>query len=98
MQHISVIGAGGFVGSSLIESLVFDGDVTVGAVVRAYRNFAGLCRHGSAVTIHVADAEDARELARAIQGSSIVINVTTGPPASIVRSTRTIYDACVSAR
>ena len=85
MHEIELIGAGGFVGSSLIESLVLDGGVTVRAIVRAYRNFAGLCRYGSSVTLSVADAEDRIGLARAIRGASIVVNVTTGPPAGIVQ-------------
>lgn len=94
MSDVAIIGAGGFVGSSLIESLVLGGNVGVRTVVRSYRNIAGLCRYGPAVDVRLADAEDPTALASALTGSRTVINVTTGPPAGIVRSTRAIFDAC----
>jgi nucleoside-diphosphate-sugar epimerase len=98
MSNISIVGAGGFVGTSLIESLVLCGTGTPGAVVRSYRNMAGLCRFGSAVDVRRANAEDVTALAAALEGACTVVNLTTGPPAGIVRSTSTIYDACLRAR
>lgn len=97
MSDIAIIGAGGYVGTSLAESLVLDGKVPVRAIVRAYRSFAGLCRFGSAVNVVKADAENPVALTNALCGVSVAINVTTGPPAGIVRSTRSIYDACLAA-
>lgn len=94
---IAVIGAGGFVGTRLVESLVFDGVADVRAVVRAYRSLAGLSRFGSAIDWRIADAEDTAALVPALRGSSAVVNLTTGAPAGIVRSTRTILEACVAA-
>lgn len=97
MSEIAIIGAGGFVGTSLVEALVLDGRTPVRAVVRAYRNFAGLCRFGSAVKTTVADAENPTALAAALRNAAVAVNLTTGPPAGIVRSTRTIYEACLAA-
>ena len=96
--EIAVIGAGGFVGSRLIESLLLQGTPRVRAVVRSYRNMAGLCRFGDAVDVRRADAEKTAALADALQGAAVAVNLTTGPPAGIVRSTETIFDACVRAR
>lgn len=95
---IAVIGAGGFVGTRLIESLVLEGASDIRAVVRAYRSLAGLSRFGSAVDWRIADAENPAALAQALQGAGTAVNLTTGAPASIVRSTRTILEACVAAK
>ncbi|HUY91146.1 MAG TPA: NAD(P)-dependent oxidoreductase [Pirellulales bacterium] len=95
---IAVIGAGGFVGTRLIESLVLDGDAEIRAIVRAYRSLAGLSRFGSAVTWRIADAENPAALVPALQGASVAVNLTTGPQASIVRSTRSILEACLAAK
>jgi 2-alkyl-3-oxoalkanoate reductase len=98
MNAIAIVGAGGFVGTSLIESLVLGGHAGVRAVVRSYRNMAGFCRWGEAVEVRLADANDEAALARAFEGASVVVNVTTGIPAGIVTSTRAIYSACRQAR
>ena len=94
MSTIAIVGGGGFVGTSLIESLVLSGHPGVRAVVRSYRNMAGFCRWGAAVEVRLADATNEFALARAFEGASVVVNVTTGIPADIVRSTRAIYNAC----
>ena len=93
MQPLAIIGAGGFVGASLVESLVLDG-VPVRAVVRAYRNLAPLCRFGDAVGVRLADAENSRSLSAAIDGCATVVNLTTSTPAGIERSTKAILAAC----
>jgi nucleoside-diphosphate-sugar epimerase len=98
MGAIAIIGAAGFVGTRLIESLVLGGKADAWAIVRAYRNFASLSRFGPAITMKVADAESGVALIPAIQGSSVVVNLTTGNPASIVRTTKAIFHACVAAK
>lgn len=97
-MNIAIVGAGGFVGTSLIESLVLGGQPGVRAVVRSYRNMAGFCRWGDAVEVRLADATSEAALARAFEGASAVVNLTTGIPAGIVKSTRAIYNACRQAR
>ena len=98
MSDFAIIGAGGFVGQRLTESLVLSGDRGVRAIVRSYRNLAGLCRFGRLIDIHLADAERSADLGKALDGVSVVVNVTTGAPAGIERSTRAIHDACVRAK
>jgi nucleoside-diphosphate-sugar epimerase len=97
MNSIAIVGAGGFVGTGLTESLVLDGVHSVRAVVRSPRSLAGLCRFGTAIETRLADAEDTESLVKALTGADAVVNVTTGPPAGIVRSTEAIYTACVQA-
>jgi nucleoside-diphosphate-sugar epimerase len=94
---ISVVGAGGFVGSRLIESLLLNGHPDVRAIVRSYRRFAALSRFGPALAVERADAEDPAALVPALRGSATVVNVTTGAPAGIVRSTKALYEACALA-
>jgi len=94
MSRIAIVGAGGFVGTSLIESLVLDGHTEVRAVVRSYRNMAGFCRWGDAVEVRLADATNEASLVKAFEGAAVVVNLTTGVPAGIVQSTRAIYSAC----
>ena len=96
-SDLAIIGAGGFVGTRLAEALVLQGHQGVRAIVRNYRNMAGLCRFGSAVDVRRADAESMSTLTNALAGARTVVNLTTGVPAGIVRSTSTIYDACVQA-
>lgn len=93
MSLIAVIGAGGFVGAHLVESLVLD-QQPLRAIVRNYRNLAAFCQLGSAVDVRLADAEDAAALTEALRGAEVVVNLTTGPPRGIVRSTETIFEAC----
>lgn len=97
MSTISIIGAAGFVGTRLTESLMLAGKTPVRAIVRAYRNFASLARFGAPLAIELANAEDVASLKRAIRGSSTVVNLTTGSPAGIARTTEAIFNACVAA-
>jgi len=97
MSTIAIVGAGGFVGTTLIESLVLGGHRGARAVVRSYRNMAGFCRFGDAVEVRLADATREAALVKAFAGADVVVNVTTGPPAGIVESTRALYNACRTA-
>jgi 2-alkyl-3-oxoalkanoate reductase len=94
---VVVIGAAGFVGTRLIETLVLAGEPDVRAVVRAYRSFAPLSRFGPALTIHRADAESSSALVPALRDASVAVNLTTGSPASIARTTEAIFEACAAA-
>lgn len=95
---IAIIGAGGFVGSRLVESLVLEGRSDVRAVVRTHRNCASLSRFGELVSVHLANAENAPALGAALRGAQVVVNLTTGSPASIARTTEAIFEACALAK
>lgn len=94
MRSVAVIGAGGFVGSRLIESCILNSFRDVYGIVRSYRNLARLCRFGSPVKIRIADGENEDALARAIKGCSTVVNLISGDPATIIGSTKAVYQAC----
>lgn len=95
---IAIIGAAGFVGTRLIETLVLDGAKDVRAVVRAYRSMASLARFGPALKVNVADAANVATLTPALRGAAVVVNLTTGAPSSIVPTTKAILAACVAAK
>lgn len=42
MSQVAIVGAGGFVGLSLVESLVLGGTTDIYPIIRSYRNMAGL--------------------------------------------------------
>lgn len=98
MNKIAIIGAAGFVGSRLTESLVLDRVREVRAIVRAPKNLAKLSRLGSAITTAFADAQDMDALLKAISSCSTVINLVMSDPKVIIESTKNIYNACVLAR
>lgn len=95
MKSIAVIGAGGFVGSRLVESCLLGEVKGVCAVVRSPRSLGKLCRFGSNLKVKMVDAENADILSEAIKGYSTVVNVTLSQ--RITKSTKTIYSACVAA-
>lgn len=94
MNTIAVIGAGGFVGSHLIESLILDGVTDYYAIARSYQSLARLSRFGPALNIRVADATDTQQLGSALTGCTTAINLVSGHAQDIVDSTKAIYDAC----
>jgi nucleoside-diphosphate-sugar epimerase len=98
MNPITVIGAGGFVGSRLIEALILDDTRDICAVGRTPVSLARLCRFGSAVNLEIADAQNEKAVLQAIKNSSIVVNLVSGDPACIIKSTRAIYNACIQSK
>lgn len=98
MSVFAIVGAGGYVGTNLVEALVLEGRHRARAVVRAPRSVAGLARFGSAVEVAYADAEKVDALTQAFEGASCIINLTTGTPASIIKSTEVIHTAARRAK
>jgi nucleoside-diphosphate-sugar epimerase len=94
MSTIAVIGAGGFVGSRLIESCLLDGFNHISAVVRSSKSVAPLARFGSCLDIRFADAKDRSALVMALKDCQIVVNLVLDRPNGIVDSTKAIYEAC----
>lgn len=94
MKPVAIVGAGGFVGTRLAESLVLDSQIGVRAVVRSNSGLAPLCRFGGRLETLVADATDPKALAPTLEGCSAVVNLVTGPPRTIRDSSQTIYQAC----
>ena len=96
MGSIAVIGAAGFVGSRLIESFILNGFKDFYSVLRSHRSLGRLSRFGSAANIKIADAENEAALLPAIRDCSIVVNLISGNPAGIIKSTKAIYNSCVT--
>ena len=96
-KSVAVIGACGFVGSQLVEHLASTGETQVRAIGRNPHKLELLSCGTGTVTKHVADAQRPRSLQTAIAGADVVINLVTGSPSTIRRSTRTLYRACVAA-
>ncbi len=97
MSTFAIIGAGGFVGSRLVQSLIFDERAIVRAVGRSHASFASLAYLGSAIERALADAQDRGALAEAFKGCDVAINLVTGGVATNMKSTRAIHAACIDA-
>ena len=97
MSKFAVIGAGGFVGSRLVQSIVLDGLATVRAIGRSYGSCASLAYLGSAIERAIADAQDRKALAETFNGCDVAINLVSGRIDTIINSTSAIYDACLDA-
>jgi nucleoside-diphosphate-sugar epimerase len=93
--RVAVIGAGGFVGARLLEMSVLAGGTDVVPVVRAYRSVARSAHLG--VPHRLGDASRPGSLERALSGCDAVVNLTTGAPSEILRTTENIYASAVAA-
>jgi nucleoside-diphosphate-sugar epimerase len=97
LSKFAIIGAGGFVGSRLVQSLVLDERAIVRAVGRSFASFASLACLGSAIERALANAQDRGALAAAFKGCDVAINLVSGEVAAIINSTSAIYAACLDA-
>jgi len=97
MNSLAIIGAGGFVGTRLMETLVLEGAEDFCAIIRGYHSQARFSRLGPAVTIRMADATKVDELVRAFKDFHVVVNLVSGEADNMSRSTETIYQACLDA-
>ena len=85
-----LLGAGGFVGIPPHRGAGSRGLVTPASArsCEAIETWPGSAGSAAAVDVRRADAEDAAALFAALDGVRTVVNLTTGAPAGIVRSTR----------
>lgn len=95
MKPIAIIGAGGFVGSRLIERSELLGTPDLVAIVRGWRSQGRLARFGLR-TVR-GDAGDPASLTAQIQGCGMVVNLTMGDDKRILSDVKSIYAACVDA-
>jgi len=94
-NSIAIIGAAGFVGTSLLEYLVLEKACIPGAIVRSFKSMGKICRFGDCVRYHLGDAENSDSLKPALKGYDVVVNLTTAIDATgIIRSTKAIMEAC----
>lgn len=94
---IAFIGAGGFVGTRLIETCLLEGIRNICAIIRSPRILGRLCRFGTALDIRMADATNVNDLLNVIKDCPIVVNLTSSNNlVEIINTTKAIYTACVS--
>jgi nucleoside-diphosphate-sugar epimerase len=94
-QCVAVLGAGGFVGSRLVEVLHLDGAAHVVPVVRRVPAMARSSRFDLRVAF--ADTSDPEALALALTGCCAVVDCTVGMPAAIDASARALIPAAAAA-
>ena len=88
---VAVLGAGGFVGARFVEMAALEGDDHVVPVVRALRSVGRNAHLG--ISHRVGDASRPDSLARAIEGCDVVVDLTKGDTAKILRTTQSVYAA-----
>jgi len=95
VHRVAVLGAGGFVGSRLVEVLHLAGFADVVPVVRRVPAMARASRFDLRVAF--ADTSDSEALALALKGCCAVVDCTVGMPAAINASARALIPAAVAA-
>jgi nucleoside-diphosphate-sugar epimerase len=95
MLTVGVLGAGGFVGSRIVEQFHLGETARVVAIVRSYRALPRLARF--ALDTRLADALDYAALVKAFAGCDIVVNAVLGPYNQIVAEPPVIYKAAEAA-
>lgn len=95
MKPLALIGAGGYVGSRLMERAVLTEEIPLVPIVRAWRSHGRLARYG--VPILHGDAGDAILLVPTLRGCGMAVNLTTGENSQIVSNTKSIHAACCEA-
>ena len=96
MRRVAVVGATGFIGSSIVDLLLQEDETEVTALVRDPRKAHPLRRRG--VSIAEVDLGEGDGLDRALAGHRIVINTVHDFHASAaanIRSLDVLLDACV---
>ena len=92
---VAVVGAGGFVGARFLERGLIEGRTDLVPIVRAVRSVGRIAELG--IPYRVADASDARGLARALDGCDAVVNLTKGSSQEILETTKAIHAAATAA-
>jgi 2-alkyl-3-oxoalkanoate reductase len=95
MLTIGVLGAGGFVGSRIVETFHLGGVARVVPIVRSFGSLARLSRF--AIDARIADALDGKALVEAFAGCDVVVNAVLGRYNQIVAEPPVIYRAAAAA-
>lgn len=92
MKPIAIIGAGGYVGSRLIERSELLGEMDLVPIVRSWRSQGRLARYGFRTV--QGSAGDTASLVPLLRGCGMVVNLTMGDDKSIVGDVQSIHRAC----
>lgn len=92
---VAILGAGGFIGSRMVERWHLTGWARVRPVVRRLRSVAAVARFD--LEYRMADALDRQALARALEGCDVVVHAVAGSPRVIRTSAVNAYLAAQAA-
>lgn len=95
MKPIALIGAGGYVGSRLIERSELLGDLLIVPIARSLRSEGRLARYGKRMLR--GDAGDAVSLVPLLRGCGMAVNLTMGDDKRTVYDAKAVYAACCEA-
>jgi nucleoside-diphosphate-sugar epimerase len=95
MRTVGVLGAGGFVGSRIVEQFHLTGTARVVPIVRSFSALARPARF--ALETRMADALAKEALTKAFAGCDVVVNAVLGPYNQIVAEPPCIYGAAEAA-
>ena len=95
-RAFAVVGAGGFIGSRIVEILHLDRRIEVRPIARRASALVSAARFG--IRGYVADALDERALAAALDGCEVVVHAIAGDPRTIEQSVAPVYHAAEAAR
>ncbi|GAB5559653.1 MAG: hypothetical protein SynsKO_13000 [Synoicihabitans sp.] len=94
LPRIAIVGAGGFLGSRLIEAWYLGGHIRPVAIVRRPPSMARFARFP--IEWKIADANNSTALANAISGCDGVVHATIASPLEIIASARSFGEALKS--
>ncbi|MEE9312259.1 MAG: NAD-dependent epimerase/dehydratase family protein, partial [Planctomycetota bacterium] len=93
---VAILGASGYVGSALFESLSRQEDITVVPIVRTLGKAWPLIRQGAKIV--ESDVRDVRQLTDALNGCEVVVNCSLGLSTELVGNIRNIIRAAKTVR
>ena len=96
VDRIAILGAGGFVGSRMVEVFHLMQIAEIVPVVRRVASMARLSRFQ--LDIAIADGRDSDALVKAIHGCNVVVDCTVGKPMDIEAGAKAIIPAAKAAR
>lgn len=92
MKPIALIGAGGYVGSRIVERSVLTGELPIVPIVRSWGSQGRLARFG--IETAKGDASKPESLIPSLKGCQMAVNLTMGDDTRIVPNVQAMYEAC----
>jgi nucleoside-diphosphate-sugar epimerase len=92
---VAVLGANGFIGSRLVEWLLWNDVATVRPIVRSINSMVRAARFD--LDCRVADATDRGGLPLHLKGCEVLFHCVVGPPHTILKSAEVAYQAAADA-
>lgn len=94
-MKVGILGAGGFIGSRVVESWHLSGIADVRPIVRRHSGLATTGRFG--LDVAIADGRDETGLSQALSGCDAVVHAIAGDPETILGTLTPVYRAAEAA-